>query len=460
MDSSRRMSYLDAALLALETPRSHMQLGMIAKFSAADADVDIRAVLAERIGPIASRFPELRLVTKTQLGGLIPPILVDPGAPVDLDYHIRTEDISDLGQSTQGSTDDVLNAWAAREMAIGLELRRPLWQATILTGLSDGGFAVFFKAHHSTFDGVAALRIALDMLEDRPREARRRRRARLGMMTSLASIGQLILLPARIVSVTASYVLHHERMSGALALRAFKAPQTSLNQKIGNTRYVANTSLSLETVSAVRSGANCTATDVLIAAVSLALGAAMKRRDALPRKPLVAFIPVAQSGTEWAKRSGNRLAVWFVSMETDVDAIDERLRGIAESSRRARIELRLRGADIWDRITGAIPPVMLSKAYAIAERCNFFRFASPLATLVISNVVGPREPVVFAGGTLQSVLPLGPTMSGMLFNVTMVSVGDTLHVGIVADDSVRDIAAEVASDLSAQLERLEVEFLG
>ena len=67
----------------------------------------------------------------------------------DSDYHVRLSALPYPGSETD------LGKLVARLHANPLDMRRPLWEAHFIEGLSGGRFAMYFKAHHCAVDGMA-----------------------------------------------------------------------------------------------------------------------------------------------------------------------------------------------------------------------------------------------------------------------------------------------------------------
>ena len=57
----------------------------------------------------------------------------------------------------------------------GFDRARPLWEFTVVEGLTDGGAALIVKVHHSITDGVGGMKLQMEML-DAERDRRRRPR--------------------------------------------------------------------------------------------------------------------------------------------------------------------------------------------------------------------------------------------------------------------------------------------
>lgn len=83
----------------------------------------------------------------------------------DLDYHMRR-----VSAPEPGNLDGVLEMARLAAMA-DFDRARPMWEATLIEGLDDGGAAVLCKFHHALTDGVGGVQIAMTLfdLTDQPR---------------------------------------------------------------------------------------------------------------------------------------------------------------------------------------------------------------------------------------------------------------------------------------------------
>ncbi len=117
-----------------------------------------RAVTSARLERGSRLVPRLRQRVMSSPWSLAPPRWeVDPY--FDLDYHLRwtrvagTEDV-----------DQVLRV--AEPIAMqGFDRDRPLWEMTVIEGLTDDRAAVIMKIHHSITDGVGAVKIGMVLFD-------------------------------------------------------------------------------------------------------------------------------------------------------------------------------------------------------------------------------------------------------------------------------------------------------
>ena len=447
--STRRMSHLDAALFSLETPTNHMNLGLLAVFGPPPSTDGFAPaeLLRERLGT-ATRYDDLRLVVRPSRIGYTAPKLVD-GGPLDLEYHVQSSQLN-----APGSASD-LDEWVGRELSYPLDRHKPLWQLHVVSGLEGGGFALFLKGHHGIMDGVAALNTALQILDGEPLMGSSHvtngfLRSRSGRVSSAVGgvldyfawplrVLQLIFDPTR-RTVTNAHL--------SFLPRWFTAPRTSLNRSIGGDRGVARSSVPLEPMVNTRRDVGCTGTDVVLALVSTAMRSLLQAKNELPSRPLVAMVPVAQSGDGWRKRSGNRVSFEFVALATNVAEARERLNRIARSSKQSREAARLRGGDLWERYAGVIMPGPFHHLALLAERLRISDRVRPMASLIVSNLTGPRKDLSLNGAPLLELWPFGPPRDGGAVNITAVSFHDRIYFGIVSDRSL----SEDISHLGEQLE--------
>src|ERR1700712_1918634 len=83
---------------------------------------------------------------------------------IDVDYHLRRSALP-----SPGRVRDLLEL-TSRMHGTLLDRHRPLWEAHLIEGLSDGRFAVYTKVHHSLLDGVSALKLTQRTLSEDPND--------------------------------------------------------------------------------------------------------------------------------------------------------------------------------------------------------------------------------------------------------------------------------------------------
>ncbi len=93
-----------------------------------------------------------------------PPVWVDD-PDFDLSFHVRRAALPSPGD------DQALRDYVARVFARPLDLTKPLWEVTIVEGLTHGRVAVVSKVHHAMVDGISTLDLATLLLDPMPEPA-------------------------------------------------------------------------------------------------------------------------------------------------------------------------------------------------------------------------------------------------------------------------------------------------
>src|SRR5580704_10895456 len=117
-----------------------------------------RELVADRLERGSRLVPRLRQRVDSSPWSLAPPRWeIDPY--FDRDYHLRW-----ARAAGSENVDQVLRM--AEPMAMqGFDRDRPLWEMTVIEGLSGDRAAVIMKIHHSITDGVGAVKIGMVLFD-------------------------------------------------------------------------------------------------------------------------------------------------------------------------------------------------------------------------------------------------------------------------------------------------------
>ena len=95
-------------------------------------------------------------------------------------------------------------------------------------------------------------------------------------------------------------------------------------------------------------------------------------------------------------------------------------------------------ADVID----LIPPAVIGLVAGLYTGLKLSRFHPPVAHMITSNVPGPPDEIYCAGAHVLGIHAMAPLFEGANLNITAVSYGGTLNVGIVAcPDNVDDVSS-------------------
>src|SRR5712692_4212795 len=150
----------DAWFLYAEKAELPLDIGTVYLFEGGSRVPGGRGVqgIAQTIAERLHRVPRYRMKIQRVPLNLAHPVWVDD-PHFDLGAHIRREVLPPPGD---GAT---LRRLVARILARPLDMRRPLWEMTIVTGLRGGRVVIVNRAHHAMVDGVSSVDILTLLLD-------------------------------------------------------------------------------------------------------------------------------------------------------------------------------------------------------------------------------------------------------------------------------------------------------
>ena len=347
---------------------------------------------------------------------------------VELDYHLRRSALP-----APGKVRDLLEL-TSRLHGYLLDRHRPLWEAHLVDGLTDGRYALYVKIHHALIDGVSAQRLMQRTMTPDPNDDELRVAWTLGPRRhKSASRGPS---PLQMLARTAGSVAALAPSTLSLARAAlieqqltlpFQAPKTMFNVRIGGARRIAAQSWSLERFKRVKAAAGgVTVNDVVLAMCAGALRGYLLEQSALPDTPLVAMVPVSLRTDERADRGGNMVGTILCNLATHLDDAGKRLEAIhASMNDNKQVFSQL------PQIQQFALSAFLTGGIAFSLVPGFVAAAPPPFNIVISNVPGPREPLYWKGARLDGNYPLSIALDGQALNITLTNNADNLDFGLV-----------------------------
>ncbi|HVE46839.1 MAG TPA: wax ester/triacylglycerol synthase family O-acyltransferase [Acidimicrobiales bacterium] len=470
----QRLPGFDAAFLALESATNHMHVASLlivdpAGVSGGWTADRVRDVVRDRLPAV----PPFRRRLVPVPFGINHPLWADVPDP-DLSFHIRRAAVPRPG-GPQELADVVADL-----MGRALDRSRPLWELHVIEGLARGLAAVMIKAHHSALDGVSGSELLVRLLDESAEPRPPERQAAGGEEPGDSVTGDTV-SEAQLIGAAVAGLPGTERLMAAVqrtlatvaGLRhrnstsedppppsPFTAPRTSLNVRIGPWRRVAWVRLALGDVKKVTSALGGTVNDVVLALCSIALDSYFADHDEKPDGDLVALVPLsARAGREQAGL-GNRISPMLVSLASGVEAAGDRLRAISAGIAQARAQDRVVQRDLLAGWADLVVPALAVPVARLGSRLLVGGALAPAFNLIVSNVPGPKAPLFLAGARVLELYPLGPVLDGAGLNITVMTYGDYIHVGVVADrDAVPD-AGRITAGMEAALNELLGEIEG
>ncbi|WP_411883894.1 wax ester/triacylglycerol synthase family O-acyltransferase [Polaromonas sp. YR568] len=475
----KSLTGLDATFLYLETPEMPMHVGSLnlcelpAGFKGSFHKA-VKTHIAKRMH-LAPVFSRKLVFMPLDLGH---PLWVEADS-VDIDFHIRHADPAKKGAAPMTLAE--VHKLCAQLHGEVIDRDFPLWEFYIFDRIklpeSQGGGIVagfFSKIHHAALDGKGGVMLANAMLDlsPQPREVAppdpdRRRKLesdlKLGKMIGSvfsSSLGQLAKvaksLPA--VASTVGSTLARQSMgssaSGVTAKMPMKlAPATPFNAGIGSGRVFVTATIPLGETKAMGKAVGGSFNDMVLWICSTALRSYLTQHHSLPKKSLVAAMPVSlrEAGATDASNLGNQVSMSLVELGTHLAHPLKRMNAIMASTAKVKISMQsLKGLLPTDYPSLLAPWLVGGAAKMALNAYGKSGMASRLpmvANLAISNVPGPPVPLYLAGAKFLTFHPLSIILHGLALNITIQTYADHVDFGIIADKKALPHAKDLARSI-------------
>lgn len=342
--------------------------------------------------------------------------------------------------------------------SVRLSKKKPLWECHIIEGIipaSEGQnarFIVQLKIHHAIADGIAAMRLLSRSLSNSPNEPffapfwavppKSKHKNKAPSLWSILKAQTTSLLPV-------GRELYHRIKDRHLPqfTKSLDAPCTPFNQKISRTRTLCTLSIKKNRFEKLAKAHDTTTNDMILASISGAIRAYLQEKNALPKKPLIGFVPISLK--QDADEMGNYLSFLLSNLGTHLSAAKDRIAIIKASMNDGKMRfgrmtpvqiinysLMIYGAFGVNLITGAVPH---KQAF----------------NLLISGVPSQKNPLYLNGAKLVHIYPASVLLDGQAVNITFIHYQDTIDFGIVACGDVLPDVDKLTLYLDQELQILE-----
>jgi WS/DGAT/MGAT family acyltransferase len=393
-----------------------------------DASV-LTAVLADRIHSV----PRLRQRLMRVPPGCGRPIWVDDPS-FSIDQHI------DHVICPLPGDEHALLEVAAGLVTRRLRMDRPLWRATVVTGLADSRIALILVAQHALADGIGGLAVLGAVVDGAPAAMARPFPVPPPSLRQLAADALLSRVrAARHMPQRIRVAINEIRRARSPVIG--RAAACSLLAPTGAERRVAVARARLDDIKAVAHRHGATVNDVVLSAISGALHTCLERRGEQV-DAIVVGVPVAKRRTATMRELGNQLGEARAAIPTTDDPL-RRLERVAEAMRASKqTAMRLTAVS---QVVRALAAVGIYSWYMRRQR---------YLHIVVTNLRGPSRPMTLCGAEITDVLPLAVGGGGNVgVTFAALSYAGMLAVTVTADPRVlpdlTDTAAELQGELSA-----------
>jgi diacylglycerol O-acyltransferase / wax synthase len=323
-----------------------------------------------------------------------------------------------------------------------LDRSRPLWEAHLIEGLSDGRIATYTKIHHALMDGVSQMRLLGKSLSTDPDErdmvpplfqppgAQPRRDTSSSSGNPLHLAGEVIStgvegVKGLVGATDATLRTILRSFSDQAATLPYAAPSSPLNVPVSASRRFAADDWSLDRLRTVGKSLGGTVNDVVLAMCAGALRRYLMELDGLPEDPLVAMVPVSLRSPDDDEDSGNAVGLILCNLGTNVADPLDRFELIHRSTETGKMRLQgLNQAAILLLGAMSMAPLGAGALYRLTP------LRKPPFNLVISNVPGPRQPLYWNGAELVGSYPASIPLDGQALNITCTSWADRIGFGL------------------------------
>ncbi|MDO4897551.1 MAG: wax ester/triacylglycerol synthase family O-acyltransferase [Moraxella sp.] len=358
----------------------------------------------------------------------------------DLNHHFRHVKLA------PNSTLDTLLDYISQQHGQGIAKDKPLWEFHLIDNICPADdsscprFAIWLKIHHSLADGVASMRLLERSLSTRsdcdfslPFWAifPKKRQHIDEILPNKKPLTTLLIQQARTIypvakELTMALAEHFKPNSPFVS--TFDAPKSILNQRITSNRHLSVASFDKSRFTDTAKALSVTTNDLLLAVCSGALRQYLMGQNALPNKPLIAFVPISLRRDD--SSTGNQLSFLLTNLGTHLDQAYARLSTIKDSIDD--------GKRRFSRLTPAQVINYSIVAYGWAG-LNLATRALPTRqafNLIISNVPADDAPLYLHGAKLTGIYPASVLFDGQAMNITLANHQDKIDFGVTACGSV------------------------
>src|SRR5215469_14956379 len=356
----------------------------------------------------------------------------DPG--FDPRQHVRWRDCPQPGDQR------ALLDMAAALLTEPLPRSRPLWTATLVTGLADGTAGLVLVMNHVLADGVGGLAVLAQLADEISGPARLGMPAvrfpipppRVRTLAADAWTGR-----ARRLSHPASTIRTIRQGISELggAGQSRRLPRTSLNRPVGPRRRFDVVAADLSAIREFGHARGGSVSDVLAAAAAGGLHALLAGRGERLELATISM-PVSARQVASAAQLGNQVGVMPVTLPA-AGELSARVPLVAAITRDRKQAARGTSAALLGPVFRLLAPTGLLR-WLIDRQRLIHAFATYLH--------GPAEPVSFAGAPVTAVIPLIGVTGNVPVAFVALSYAGTLRITVASDPGrVPDVAVLTAA---------------
>ncbi len=436
--SEDRLSWGDSVFLNLE--REGMPLN-VACVCVLEGEIPFHAYL---------RFVESRLPQIPRYLKRVVPAPLNTGLPnwdYDPDFDVRNH----VREATlKHGSDAELKALTGKILSKVMDRQHPLWDLTLVHGLSGNRTAVIARMHHCLADGIAGvgiMSVLMDVSAETPTMPKRKLRQRVSpprsTVTSLLEgltgsysnlVDRLLSSWANVLNITEGTLANGANPPSGDFSRLMPEVTAPTERLCFNTIYrgpqkFAFTEIPLAEVKAIRQICGASVNDVLLALVTATIRRYSELHgDRVKGRLFRIMVPVNLRGNDGSAALGNCISLVPVTIPLDIRNPRKLLAAV---HRRTEFLKRAHAAEfvsLAGGLLGILPSPLQAFVGPQISQIPFTPF-----NMVCTNVPGPQFPLYLLGHKMLHWYPYVPIGGELALNCAILSYNGMVYFGFSGD---------------------------
>lgn len=441
------MTLVDATWLGMDRPTNPMVINGVMLFDQPVGFDRLKRVLDERLAGKFTRFRQRVVEDPAGSGAMY--------WETDPHYDIRAH-VYHIALPAPGDT-ATLQRLVGALISEPLDRGRPLWRFFLIDNYGEG-CAVFTRLHHSISDGVSLTRVLLSLTDSVP-DAEIEPVAQSKNRAPKPQGNSLLALPAKVTgdalalaaNATGSVVKNGQAMlvqpesavatlrnagllmatSGVILAKLLVMAKDRPSAYQGDLSLIKRVAwsapLSLEEVKATGKALGATINDVLVAVVAGALRRyLLARGDDVSQGDIRAMVPVNLRAADDELVLGNMFSLVYLGLPVGLDAPQARVAAVKRQM--DVLKHSPEPALVYEilNVLGMMPGDLAHWA------TDWF---ATKASVVLTNVPGPRELLYFAGQRLRHMIFWVPQSGGIGMGISIFSYAGEVVLALLVDNN-------------------------
>jgi WS/DGAT/MGAT family acyltransferase len=433
----QQLSEIDASFLQLENNNTPMHISPVMIYDQSSRKA--KKITYQDIYSVFQRNLSKSAIFRRKLAGgalgLDTPYWVEDSS-FDLGFHLREVALPKPGNWQQYC--DLLGRLQAR----GLDMKKPLWEAYIITGLNKipdlpkGSFAIMMKIHHSAIDGISgaeiitAIHSLTDELEpvecaDSWQQEEGPSQWEIWSNAYVHNIKRPLKLLDKVNHLLPAVIRAAKKKSSDYQHPPAPLVGSRFNGRVSGDRVVDALVIDFDIIRSIRKAVEgVTVNDIMVSIIGGGLRKYLQSLEELPETTLSCSTPINMRVEHDRSSSGNQVSQMTIRMATDIEDPLERLLAVHLSALEAKAYAAEIGASMIMAITEVVAPGLMGWAMQAATYAASNEHVPAPSHTIISNVPGPQIPLYMAGAKVHMMMGMGPIANAMgLFHAVLSGAG-------------------------------------